>query len=894
MATGRNRNENDRALRLVLELIEETAEGDPRRRALYQLRNQIIKAQGDLKELEQERDDLKETVEILEQPLNRIAVLIDPPQGGLAYVIADGSNYYCRISPSVDAGTLAPGKQVLLNMDEFEIPHAVVGDLGYPKTGPVEKVFDVLKDGRFRVGPDNDPKIVRRSGNVEGQQIKVGDEARIDPSGHFIIEVFPRKERQGRSEYELHETPDEQWGDIGGQEKAVQGIREAIEMPLLHPELFDNFQFQASKGFLLYGPPGCGKTLIGKALANSLASKLRGKDGKRMRGAFFHIKGPEIFDRWHGEQERKIREIFEAARQKRKKGFLPVIFIDEAESLLSVRRQTGGYNSANHIVPLFCAELDGIQSAQDVVIILASNRPDMIDPAVMRPGRIDRKIKVERPDKEGARSIFRVHLADGLPIHPDETRESLIDKAVEDLWEERGDTRVLNLKLANGRRETLHRKDLVSGALIAAVAQRAKETALKRSIDENKPSYITAEDLIEAIAAEFQEGEIFPAGAGLADWLRLIDKDAENVESVSPAHKDDSEYDVDEADAPKVEWDEIGGQGAAIQEIRDAIEMPLLHPDLFEEFQYEPPKGFLLYGPPGCGKTLIGKAAAHNLAAKLQTEDGKPMPGAFIHIKGPELKNKWVGESERNIREIFASAREKRKNGSMPFIFFDEADAVFGIRRDTGMYNHFNTIVPMLLAELDGIQSLQDVVVILATNRPDMIDPAVMRPGRIDRKIKVVRPDKEASRRIFQIHFAEDLPIHPDETRESLIDQAIEELWAKRDDTRFLELELNDGHRETLYRRDFVSGALIAAVVQRAKQSAIKRSIADEKRAPIAANDLIEAVASAYQEDEIFPTDNNLAGWLRLLDKDPEQVAAVYPVSLQKSKSRQRWLEGSI
>ncbi|MBT5536387.1 AAA family ATPase, partial [Candidatus Poribacteria bacterium] len=430
------------------------------------------------------------------------------------------------------------GSQVLLNE-----AYVVVGDLGHTDTGTVAKVVDELDDGRIRVGqePTGQSTVLQRGSEIGEKKVSSGDEVLVDASARVALEVFPKQEAR---DYFLDEVPDVSWEQVGGQDEAINAIQDAIEMPLLHPELFERFQFTTPKGFLLYGPPGCGKTLIGKATAHNLVNKIRERTGEDIEGQFLHIKGPEILNMWLGESERKVREIFSIAREKRKQGILPFVFIDEAESVLGTRRALRSHNISNTVVPMFCAEMDGIESIEDVVIILATNRQDLIDPAILRPGRIDRKIKVNRPDENGTREIFRIYLTADLPLdrellarHDDDAAAAaadLVDTVVDELYAERDDTRFLEVAMADGHREVLHRSDLVSGAIVASIVQRSKEYAIKRSVDAGEEMGISFDDLRDAIEQEYTENEIFPPTDNIGDWLKLIDHDPESVVSVSP------------------------------------------------------------------------------------------------------------------------------------------------------------------------------------------------------------------------------------------------------------------------------------------------------------------------------------------------------------------------
>jgi len=332
-------------------------------------------------------------------------------------------------------------------------------------------------------------------------------------------------------------------------------------------------------------------------------------------------------------------------------------------------------------------------------------------------------------------------------------------------------------------------------------------------------------------------------------------------------------------------WDAIGGQDEAVQAIRDSIELPMLHADLFRRFKHTVPKGFLLYGPPGCGKTLLGKAAAHNLRLQIRKATGVDRPEFFLSVKGPEILNMWLGESERQVRDLFAQCREKAAEGHLAFLFIDEAESVLGTRHASrGGSNILSTLVPMFCTEMDGLEALQNVVVILASNRADLIDPAILRPGRIDRKIRVRRPDEAAARTIYGIYLRTDLPLA--EPREALIEDIAAAHFAKTDSNRFLEVTYRSGRREHLYRGDLASGAIIAAIVERAKEYAVKRSIAEGKDSPITRADLRRALETEYRENDLFPPSDITEDWLKLTDFDPNNVVRLAPSRAAEKETR--------
>jgi len=524
-------------LERVDRVIVSLAPGDPIRHDLLALRSSISDQEQTIAEAGRMIDKLEEVIKKVTSPANRIGTFLGATSRDTAHIVVGGADYYCNVDPRIPMAKLKKGTRVLVNE-----AYVIVGDLGFETAGPVTKITEVIGEDRLRVGSEHGTQsmVLERSSDLASSTLKSGDEVRVDSNYRMALEMLSSTKSH---EHYLDDVPELPWEKVGGQETALQAIKDAIELPLLHVDLFKKFQHATPKGFLLYGPPGCGKTLIGKATAYNLTKQLSEKTGAGMREYFMHIKGPEILNMWVGESERQVREIFATAREKRRDGFMPFVFIDEAESILGTRRASRYSNILSTLVPMFCSEMDGIESLDDAVIILASNRADLIDPAILRPGRIDRKIKVNRPNREGARDVYRIYLTDDLPYDGVLGKEAenigeaitrLIERFVDWQFAKREENKFLEVTLRSGRKEVLYRSDLISGAIIASIVERAKAIAIKRAIATQQPEGIRETDLQLAFNAEYVENDIFPSSDVTEDWLKLIDYEPENVVKIAP------------------------------------------------------------------------------------------------------------------------------------------------------------------------------------------------------------------------------------------------------------------------------------------------------------------------------------------------------------------------
>ncbi len=550
-----------RALWLLDEIIRMTPRNDGRLGYLTALREQIETDEAMMDEAKKAIAEFEDAYAKLTSPANSIGVFLgkvepekrskprrrfgqpldqEPEKPPQTVRIALGEKeYIANVDPKLENPEFKVGTQVKVN-EAF----AVIGDLGFSLEGPIVKIAEVLENGRLRVSMDAQgmsSRVVYRGEPLLEETLKQGSEVRMEPNFKCALEYFSAKESM---DYYLEEVPILPWNKIGGQEEAIGVIKDAIELPLLHPELFARFGKRPLKGILLYGPPGCGKTLIGKATAYNLTQEYRERTGLDVKEYFMYINGPKILNMWLGESERMVRDIFAQARERSREGNLVFIFIDEAESLLRTRSSGRYMNISNTLVPQFCAEMDGLVSLENVVVMLTSNRPDYIDPAVLRPERIDRKVKIVRPDRRASRDIYKIYLSD-VPLDPTLIRDhkgnecsaldELLDLTTEYTFRRDDDTEFLEVYLRNGSTEILHWKDLVSGALLKSVVERAKDFAIKRSIEKRSDiEGLNIEDLKQAVRVEFKENEIFPKGDSIEDWLKLLDYEPDNVATVKP------------------------------------------------------------------------------------------------------------------------------------------------------------------------------------------------------------------------------------------------------------------------------------------------------------------------------------------------------------------------
>ena len=556
---------------------------------------------------------------------------------------------------TVDRAETEPAESVTVALPPYLI---LRGAEPYIRRGLANR--PVIRGDTVRMGLLGRPLVFVVTRTEPTGPVTVGEGTRITIRDEPITEEDLRGERT--------DIPDVTYEDVGGLDRELELIREMIELPMRHPELFRKLGIAPPKGVLLHGPPGTGKTLIAKAVANEVDA------------TFIPVSGPEIMSKYYGESEQHLREVFEEAAESSP----AIVFIDEIDSIAPSREQVTG-EVERRVVAQLLSLMDGLEERGDVIVIAATNRVNAIDPALRRGGRFDREIEIGVPDRDGRKEILQVHTR-GMPLAEGVDLDAYSDNT-------------------HG----------FVGADLESLAKEAAMNALRRIRPE----------------IDLESDEI---PADVLDKLKVTENDfKEALKGIEPSALREVFVEV-----PDVEWKDVGGLNETKERLREAIQWPLEYPEVFRTMDMEAAKGVLLYGPPGTGKTLLAKAVSNESDSN------------FISIKGPELLSKWVGESEKGVREVFSKARENAPT----VVFFDEIDSIAGERGSGqgGGSQVSERVVSQLLTELDGLEELEDVVVVATTNRPDLIDSALLRPGRLDRHIHVPVPDEEARRAIFEVH----------------------------------------------------------------------------------------------------------------------------------------------
>ncbi|MEX2554405.1 MAG: proteasome ATPase [Actinomycetota bacterium] len=502
------------------------------RTQLAQALSQNDRLASTLREAREQIVALKEEVEKLTAPPSGFGTYLATNEDGTVDITTGGRKLRVAAHPEIDPKSLVKGQEVMLNE-----AMNIIAARQFEVSGEVVQLKEILDANRaIVVGHADEERVVSLADPLMTQHLRAGDNLLMDPKSGYVFERLPKPEVE---ELVLEEVPDITYADIGGLGGQIESIRDAVELPFLHADLFAEHQLKAPKGVLLYGPPGCGKTLIAKAVANSLAKKIAEKSGQEnARSYFLNIKGPELLNKYVGETERQIRLIFQRAKEKSEEGFPVIVFFDEMDSIFRTRGSGVSSDVENTIVPQLLSEIDGVETLSNVIVIGASNREDMIDPAILRPGRLDVKIKIERPDVNAAAEIFKIYLLPGLPLH-DETLKrhsgdrqaavgSIIDATVKRMYDESDENRFLEVTYANGDKEILFFKDFNSGAMIENVVARAKKEAIKRYLEVGEKG-IKEEDLFLAIRAEFKENEDLPNTTNPDDWARISGKKGERI-----------------------------------------------------------------------------------------------------------------------------------------------------------------------------------------------------------------------------------------------------------------------------------------------------------------------------------------------------------------------------
>ncbi|GGL17456.1 proteasome-associated ATPase [Sphaerisporangium melleum] len=485
-----------------------------------------------LKEARDQIVALKEEVDRLAQPPSGFGVFLEAREDGTVEVFTGGRKLRVNVSPAVDVASLKRGQEVMLN-EALNVVEA----LGYETVGEIVMLKELLEDGQraLVISHADEERVVRLAESLLDQPIRAGDSLLLESRSGYVYERIPKSEVE---ELVLEEVPDISYEEIGGLSRQIEQIRDAIELPYLHADLFREHQLRPPKGVLLYGPPGCGKTLIAKAVANSLAKQVAEKTGQSGKSFFLNIKGPELLNKYVGETERHIRLVFQRAREKASEGTPVIVFFDEMDSIFRTRGSGVSSDVENTIVPQLLSEIDGVEGLENVIVIGASNREDMIDPAILRPGRLDVKIKIERPDAEAAKDIFSKYITAELPLHEEDLNEhsgsregtvvGMIQRVVERMYTESEENRFLEVTYANGDKEVLYFKDFNSGAMIQNIVDRGKKMAIKQFLETGQKGLRIAH-LLAACVDEFSENEDLPNTTNPDDWARISGKKGERI-----------------------------------------------------------------------------------------------------------------------------------------------------------------------------------------------------------------------------------------------------------------------------------------------------------------------------------------------------------------------------
>ena len=505
--------------RLRSELAKQRANNERMTATLREARAQIL--------------TLKAEVDRLAEPPSAYGVYLDTLEDGSINIFTGGRKMRVVATPAVDVSVLVPGQEVMLNeaMNIVEIA-------GFEQRGDIVMLKEILEGGAraLVIAHTDEEQVVHLADPLRTQRLRAGDSLLVDSRSGFAVERIPKAEVE---ELVLEEVPDIDYEDIGGLGSQIEQIRDAVELPFMHADLFREHELRAPKGILLYGPPGCGKTLIAKAVANSLAKKVSAREGLEAGRSFFlNIKGPELLNKYVGETERHIRLVFQRAREKASEGMPVIVFFDEMDSLFRTRGSGVSSDVENTIVPQLLSEIDGVEGLENVIVIGASNREDMIDPAILRPGRLDVKIKIERPDAEAARDIFTKYLTVELPLHHDDLAEfegnraacveAMIQTTVQRMYTESDENRFLEVTYANGDKEVLYFKDFNSGAMIQNIVDRAKKMAIKDFLDHGQKG-LRIQHMLQACVDEFKENEDLPNTTNPDDWARISGKKGERI-----------------------------------------------------------------------------------------------------------------------------------------------------------------------------------------------------------------------------------------------------------------------------------------------------------------------------------------------------------------------------